>query len=346
MMTFLVESLNLETVVHTKSNLLMCLRLRRILLKHQFRIPSPLQPQQESTRKTGFPTITIEAGRFLPHFRRISAHALARQLVYPLLLTRRCHLKKRRVYFSTSALTDGNHGQAIIGMHPLVGLWIIGRSDVAQPLLDGRLGRDTSLHNNVQLLQKHGRDRSRELRRDSSSQGTEDQRWERGRRASNATTTHSVISGRDSSRESLRQLPPHLASIPKPLPPSHTHQLPHLFPPSGRHSSAREPWRPGRSPEQSPVIPSPSDTSSHVAPSSISSVVAPSPQTTTPTDLETARRAAMHSAAERAKIRRQQDEEERERERERARKRAAELEMKLAEDAWTQEPPAAQVGFC
>lgn len=198
---------------------------------------------------------------------------------------------------------------------------------------------------NVQLLQKHGRDRSRELKRDTaSSQGAEDQRWERGRRASNATTTHSAISGgRDSSRESLRQLPPHLASIPKSLPPSHTHQLPHLLPPSGRQSSTRELWRQGRSPDQSPVIPSPLDTSPQVAPPSTTSAVPPSPQTLTaaPADVEMARKVAMHSAAERAKARRQLDEEERERERERARRKAAELEEKMKVES-----PAAQVGFC
>jgi hypothetical protein len=206
------------------------------------------------------------------------------------------------------------------------------------------------MHNNVQLLQKHGFDRSRELRRDtSSSQGTEDQRWERGRRASNATTTHSAISGgRDSSRESLRQLPPHLASIPKPLPPSQTHQLPHLLPPSGRHGSNREPWRQGRSPESSPVIPSPLDISPHVVPST-PSVVATSPQTLTetPADVDVVRKVAMQSAAERAKIRRQRDEEERERERERARKKAAELEEKImSAKAQSQELPAVEVGFC
>jgi serine/arginine repetitive matrix protein 2 len=195
-------------------------------------------------------------------------------------------------------------------------------------------------------LQKHGHDRSRELRRDTgSSQGTEDQRWERGRRASNATTTHSAISGgRDSSRESLRQVPPHLASIP-----SHTHQLPHLLPPSGRQGSTREPWRQGRSPEQSPVISSSLDTSSPVAPLSTTSVVPPSPQTLTaaPAEVEMARKVAMHSAAERAKARRQRDEEEREMERERARKKAGDLEEKMkSEKAQTQEHPAAQVGFC
>ena len=46
-------------------------------------------------------------------------------------------------------------------------------------------------------------------------------------------------------------------------------------------------------------------------------------------DLEEARKAAMHSAAERARLRRQQEEEEREKERERARKKAAELEARL-----------------
>ena len=205
------------------------------------------------------------------------------------------------------------------------------------------------MHSNVQLLQKHGLDRSRELRRDTaSSQGTDDQRWERGRRASNATTTHSAISGgRDSSRESLRQLPPHLASIPKSLPPSHTHQLPHLLPPS-RHGSTREPWRQGRSPERSPVIPSPLDTSSHVAPPSPSVVHSPQTLTAPTADDETARKLAMHTSAERAKARRRRDEEERERERERARKKAAELEerMKLLEKVESQELAAAQVRFC
>jgi hypothetical protein len=97
------------------------------------------------------------------------------------------------------------------------------------------------------------------------------------------------------------------------------------------------------------VIPSPLDTSSHVVPLSTSSIVATSPQTAIPADLDIARKAAMHSAAERARIRRQQDEEERERERERARKKAAEVELKentKAEKSQTQELPVAQVGLC
>jgi len=54
----------------------------------------------------------------------------------------------------------------------------------------------------------------------------------------------------------------------------------------------------------------------------------------------------MHTAAERAKIRRQQDEDERERERERARKKADELKNMKAEESGTQELPVAQVGLC
>ena len=46
-------------------------------------------------------------------------------------------------------------------------------------------------------------------------------------------------------------------------------------------------------------------------------------------DIDEVRRAAMHSAAERARLRRQQEEEEREKEKERARRKAAELEAKM-----------------
>ncbi|KAF8272301.1 hypothetical protein EI94DRAFT_1796205 [Lactarius quietus] len=190
------------------------------------------------------------------------------------------------------------------------------------PPPDGRPSRDATLHHNVQLLHKQGLDHPR--RDTSSSQGAEDRRWERGRRPSNATTTHSALSGRDSSRESLRQLPPHFAPVHKSLPPIHTHQPPHACPPSSRQGPTRESWRQARSPEQSPVI-TPSDLNSHVASPSSPSVAVLSPQTLTanPADLELVRKAAMHSAAERAKIRRQQEEEERDKERERARKKAA-----------------------
>ncbi|KAH9075782.1 hypothetical protein EDB83DRAFT_2672257 [Lactarius deliciosus] len=211
------------------------------------------------------------------------------------------------------------------------------------PPPDARPSRDAALHHNVQLLQKQGLDHPR--RDTSSSQGAEDRRWERGRRPSNATTTHSALSGgRDSSRESLRQLPPHLAPAHKSLPPLHTHQPPHAYPPSGRQGT-RESWRQTRSPEQSPVIASPSDLNSHIASPSSPNAVVSSPQSITATaDIELVRKAAMHSAAERAKIRRQLEEEEREKERERARRKAAELEekMKVTENDGTEQPAAVQ----
>jgi hypothetical protein len=55
----------------------------------------------------------------------------------------------------------------------------------------------------------------------------------------------------------------------------------------------------------------------------------------------------MHSAAERAKVRRQREEEEREKERERARKKAAEVmeKMKPTAKEETQEDSISQVGF-
>lgn len=54
------------------------------------------------------------------------------------------------------------------------------------------------------------------------------------------------------------------------------------------------------------------------------------PSSTLPfVDIDEVRRAAMQSAADRARSRRQQEEQEREREKERARKKAAELEEKM-----------------
>jgi len=119
MTTSLVVSLSLEMVVSTKSSLLTCPRLRRIhllpqflLLKRQVRALNPLQHQQESTRKTGSPTTSIEAGHVLLDFRRIYAHEWARRLARPLPPARRCHHRNHRVCFST--------GQAIIGFPHLV----------------------------------------------------------------------------------------------------------------------------------------------------------------------------------------------------------------------------------
>jgi hypothetical protein len=93
------------------------------------------------------------------------------------------------------------------------------------------------------------------------------------------------------------------------------------------------------------VITSPSYASSHFASPTTPSAVAPSPQALTgaSADMELVRKAAMQSAAERAKLRRQRDEEEREKERERARKKAAELQEKL--NPADEEHPTVQVGF-
>lgn len=60
-------------------------------------------------------------------------------------------------------------------------------------------------------------------------------------------------------------------------------------------------------------------------------------------DIDEVRKAAMHTAAERARLRRQQEEEEREREKERARKKAAELEEKIRAMKEKEKPPAPPV---
>ena len=56
-------------------------------------------------------------------------------------------------------------------------------------------------------------------------------------------------------------------------------------------------------------------------------------------DDDEVRQAAMHNAAERARIRRQQEEEERERAKERARKKAEELATKIEVQKTEDEPP-------
>jgi hypothetical protein len=119
MTTSLAVSLSLETVVSTKSSQLTYPRLRRIHLLPQFRLLKrlvraldPLQHQQESIRKTGSQTTSIEAGHVLLDFRRTYAHERARQLARPLPPARHCHHRNHRVCFST--------GQAIIGFPHLV----------------------------------------------------------------------------------------------------------------------------------------------------------------------------------------------------------------------------------
>lgn len=55
-------------------------------------------------------------------------------------------------------------------------------------------------------------------------------------------------------------------------------------------------------------------------------------------DIEEVSKAAMHSAAERARLRRQHEEEEREKEKERARKKAAEIEARMKAAEATKHP--------
>jgi hypothetical protein len=92
------------------------------------------------------------------------------------------------------------------------------------------------------------------------------------------------------------------------------------------------------------IPPSAADLSAQVTSPSSPNVAGP-PQAliAAPADIELVRKAAMHTSAERARIRRQQEEEEREKERERARRKAAELEekMKLSEKDRDKEPAAA-----
>jgi hypothetical protein len=145
--------------------------------------------------------------------------------------------------------------------------------------------------------------------------------------------------------------PRRMSQMGPPLPPHSSHELrdgrqvpPHLsgaHPPPGMWRSPSMSDRPRRLSTASSVSQAPASTSPQalfVQPSPAMQqatlpVTSPIPlqgeSTLSMTDLNEARKAAMHSAAERARLRRQQEEEERERERERARKKAAELEAKL-----------------
>ncbi|KIP11440.1 hypothetical protein PHLGIDRAFT_124843 [Phlebiopsis gigantea 11061_1 CR5-6] len=134
-----------------------------------------------------------------------------------------------------------------------------------------------------------------------------------------------------------RQLPPHLADV---QPPPHMWRDPSNSERPRRLSTASSV---GQTPvvTQSPVVGQTPVSTTSQAPAShtpatpqipLPSELPQAPQVLSAVpimDLEEARKAAMHSAAERAKLRRQQEEEEREKERERARKKAAELEARL-----------------
>ena len=125
-----------------------------------------------------------------------------------------------------------------------------------------------------------------------------------------------------------RQLPPHLSHV-SPNTPSRPLPRDSRGTPSEPPLSAGLPSSSGRLP---PLSPAHSHASlslvSPVAPANIALPLA------TPADMEVVRKDVMHSAAERAKQRRQQEEEEREAQKERARRKAAEIEEKIkAEEA-------------
>ncbi|KAH9947689.1 hypothetical protein B0H21DRAFT_691534 [Amylocystis lapponica] len=131
-------------------------------------------------------------------------------------------------------------------------------------------------------------------------------------------------SSNEFSKISGRQLPPHLSNMGPPPPPLRAAPVLEVKSPVLATNASEPPstsLSPGRPPPVSPV----------------SSLASLSPmmsdkllQSTMPlVDVEEVRKAAMHSAAERARLRRQQEEEEREKQKERAMKKAAELEEKM-----------------
>ncbi|CCM01645.1 uncharacterized protein FIBRA_03706 [Fibroporia radiculosa] len=117
-------------------------------------------------------------------------------------------------------------------------------------------------------------------------------------------------------RDGGRQAPPHLSTARPPLPAFSQAE--------GRHPPALN-LNVGPPPAAGAPVLSP--LSSAVSPTTSEKPLQPSALPLV--DLDEVRKAAMHSAAERARLRRQQEEEEREREKERARKKAAELEAKM-----------------
>ena len=121
----------------------------------------------------------------------------------------------------------------------------------------------------------------------------------------------------DGTRPDGRPMPPHLASLQVPPP--------QRGPPSAAPSEATS----GGLGSAHPITQSPAASFASISPRIPDT---PLHSSTMPlVDIDEVRKAAMHSAAERAKLRRQQEEEEREKERDRARRKAAELEAKMKE---------------
>ncbi|KAL0579796.1 hypothetical protein V5O48_002207 [Marasmius crinis-equi] len=127
-----------------------------------------------------------------------------------------------------------------------------------------------------------------------------------------------------------RQLPPHLPQPPLTVSTSTS------FRRDGRASSRESRYSnhsaypPTASGPTSARAPSQSPSLSHASAAISSPVMDPATMNISVSEIESAKKDLMHSAAERAKQRRQQEEEEREREKERARQKAAEIEKRLA----------------
>ncbi|OCH96653.1 hypothetical protein OBBRIDRAFT_765594 [Obba rivulosa] len=118
-----------------------------------------------------------------------------------------------------------------------------------------------------------------------------------------------------------RQLPPHLSNARPQLPPLRTESV----------ADNRQPPSAQLSAEPLPT-PAPPRSTTQSSPAVSEKALQP-PPTMAIVDIDEVRKAAMHSAAERARLRRQEEEEEREREKERARRKAAELEEKMKAQA-------------
>ena len=166
----------------------------------------------------------------------------------------------------------------------------------------------------------------------SKDQGREVMSEPRGRRLSNMGPPSIPASMRDRSKETGRQLPPHLAQMPEPPPPlrrlssKEPQPRPSSTVPSDSPSSRRPSFAHPHS--QSPVL-------SHV---SVTSETPSQALSIPPVDLDQVHKAAMHLSAERAKQRRQQEEEDRAKQMERARQKAAELAETLKASASAQAP--------
>lgn len=174
---------------------------------------------------------------------------------------------------------------------------------------------------------------------------TVDRDWDfdRGRRSSMGPPP---IPSHAMKQEGGRQLPPHLSQVSPNIPARRLSSRDSRFSPS-EPSASLPPTGSGHFPPHSPAV-------SHSSLSIVSPAAASNiPLPLSAPELDEVRKDVMHTAAERAKQRRQQEEAEREAQKERARRKAAEIEEKMkaieAEKQKVKEPEdadkLAKVGF-